>query len=78
MITMYLNDLFGIKLTTASSFHPSGTQDNHPRNKNTQPEAQQEHWSAKLKHSRVEAKDNDKQVLTIIQSALLIYIVLLV
>ena len=74
---MYLKDLFETKLTTASSFHLSVTQ-NHPRNKNTQPEAQQEHWSAKLKHSRVEVKDNDKQVLTTIQSALLMYIVLLV
>ena len=53
MITMYLIDVFGTKLTTASSFHPSVTQDKHPRNKNTQPEAQQEHWSAKLKHNTV-------------------------
>ena len=53
---MYLIDIFGTKLTIANSFHPSGTQDNHSRNKNTQPEAQQEHWSAMLQHSRVEAK----------------------
>ena len=55
---MYLTDVFGTKLTTASSFHLSDKQDNHSRNKNTQPEAQQEQWSAKLKHSRLEAKDN--------------------
>ena len=43
----------GTKLTTAIvAFYPSGTQDNHLRNKNTQPEAQQEHWSAQLCHRK--------------------------